>query len=191
MNDSTITLGNLAEELCQKYDYVDEICRKLVEHKMISKKNNELFLTGDGRNQLVIVFTGGVFDIIHPGHLHTLSSAKKLGDVLVVSVARDKTVKKNKGRNPINNENIRLEMAGSLKYVDSSLLGSERDIYELVEKVKPNVICLGYDQKHNTDELNRELSNRGINAKIVRLGSPMPDIKSSRIMETKETLEEI
>ena len=66
-----------------------------------------------------IVLAGGVFDIIHPGHIHTLNDAKKLGDVLVVVVATDKTAIKMKKREPLHSAELRQELVSSLTMVDS------------------------------------------------------------------------
>src|SRR3990172_525076 len=85
---SSEDIGNtiLVEPSC-----VEDDCRSLVEDKIVAKKKGgEWVLTEAGRKRIVVVFTGGVFDIIHPGHIYTLSSAKNLGDVLVVTVATDK-----------------------------------------------------------------------------------------------------
>ena len=64
-----------------------------------------------------IVLAGGVFDIIHPGHINTLNAAKKLGDVLVVVVATDKTAIKMKKRTPLHNAQLRQELVSSLTMV--------------------------------------------------------------------------
>ena len=139
---------------------------------------------------MVVVLTGGVFDIIHPGHLFTLSSAKNLGDVLVVSIARDKTVKRLKGRYPLNGEETRVNLVGSVRSVDLALLGSETDMFEMVERVKPDVIALGYDQKHDIEELNSEAKRIGLHIKVVKFDSPMRSIKSSSIIKNSEAIEE-
>ena len=65
-----------------------------------------------------IVLAGGVFDIIHPGHIHTLNAAKLLGDVLVVVVATDNTAVKMKKRTPIHSQEQRQELVNSLEVVD-------------------------------------------------------------------------
>ena len=68
-----------------------------------------------------IVLAGGVFDIIHPGHIHTLNDAKKLGDILVVVVATDKTAVKMKKREPLHSAELRQELVSSLSMVDLCL----------------------------------------------------------------------
>lgn len=172
--------------------YVEDDCRSLVEDKLVAKKRNggEWVLTEAGRKRIVVVFTGGVFDIIHPGHIYTLSSAKNLGDVLVVTVATDKTVKKMKGHAPLNDEAKRVELVAALRTVDLTLLGSETDMFEVVERVRPDVIALGYDQNHDVDELSLEASSRGLHIKVVRFDTPMPGIKSSKIIKDTKAVEE-
>ena len=70
-----------------------------------------------------IVLAGGVFDIIHPGHINTLNAAKKLGDTLVVVVATDKTTLKMKKRKPLHNAQLRQELVSSLSKVDLCIIG--------------------------------------------------------------------
>ena len=77
---------------------------------------------------------GGVFDIIHPGHIHTLNSAKELGDVLVVVVATDNTAVKMKKRQPLHSQDQRKELVNSLSMVDFVLIGQEDDIFKTVNK---------------------------------------------------------
>ncbi|MBR9691787.1 adenylyltransferase/cytidyltransferase family protein [Candidatus Woesearchaeota archaeon] len=97
----------------------------------------------------VMVF--GTFDILHKGHLSLFSQAKRYGDYLIAVVARDKTVEKVKGRKPRNNEKKRLKEVS--KYADKAILGYIYDKQKIVKKYKPNVICLGYDQKDFIDGL--------------------------------------
>ena len=78
-----------------------------------------------------IVLAGGVFDIIHPGHIHTLNAAKALGDVLVVAIATDKTAQKMKKRPPLHNQELRRELVSYLSMVDRAVIGHEDDILKL------------------------------------------------------------
>lgn len=115
------------------------------------------------------VFVGGTFDIIHPGHIEFLKEASKLGRVYV-SVARDKNSERAKGRKPINNENQRLEVVRSIRYVYEAFLGDEKDFLKSVERVKPDILFLGPDQKVDENKLLDELKKRGIqNIEIIRL----------------------
>ncbi len=117
---------------------------------------------------MVRVLATGVFDILHPGHVHFLTEARKLGDELVVVVARDSVAQKMK-RLPFIPENIRVAMVGSLKPVDRAILGVEGNIYDILTEVKPDIVVLGYDQEFDADEIVREGKKRGIDLKVVRI----------------------
>ena len=107
----------------------------------------------------------GTFDLIHPGHLYYLSEAKKYGDRLIVVVARDNNILKFKGKKPKYSEKERLEHVRQLSMVDEALLGHEGNIFDIIKEIKPDVICLGYDQKPVTiEELKKELEKRSIKA---------------------------
>lgn len=101
----------------------------------------------------VMVF--GSFDIIHPGHLNFLRNAKKQGKKLVVVVARDKTIEEIKGRKPRFTETERMSKLASLNIADEIILGSVADKHEIVEKIKPDILCLGYDQESFVKGLER------------------------------------
>jgi FAD synthetase len=107
------------------------------------------------------VMAAGVFDLLHLGHVHYLTEAKKLGDELVVVVATDVMVAKRKHQ-PIIPQEQRLALVAALKPVDVALLGSPQDQYQTVAAVKPDVIALGYDDYHKADEIRAELAKRGM-----------------------------
>jgi cytidyltransferase-like protein len=138
-------------------------------------------LTGFGRSALRIVLAGGVFDIIHPGHIHTLNAAKVLGDVLVVVVATDNTAVKMKKRKPLHSESMRQELISSLAMVDLCLIGNETDIFKTVEIVKPDTIALGYDQVHQEKFITDGCRRIDLDVKVARLQSPVPEFSSSKI----------
>jgi FAD synthetase len=115
------------------------------------------------------VLAFGCFDILHMGHYTYLKHAKKLGDKLIVVVARDSTIKKLKKREPVLDEESRRKLVGSLKFVDSAILGSKGDRYGIIRKIKPSVIALGYDQKEDEEFLKKKLKEMGINARVVRI----------------------
>lgn len=117
---------------------------------------------------MVKVMATGTFDILHMGHIYYLKEAKKLGDKLYVVVATDSTVRHLK-HEPINPEKIRLDLIKELKIVDKAYLGHEEDMYAIVEKIKPDIIALGYDQIHDEKKITEELKKRNIQSKIVRL----------------------
>ena len=121
---------------------------------------------------MVRVLATGTFEILHPGHLTYLRCAKALGDELIVIVARDKMIKHK--REPTIPEQQRLEMVQSLSIVDRAILGSERDIFEPLQELKPDVVALGYDQCFDAEDLLRQLRNRGLEAKVVRIKESHP-----------------
>jgi FAD synthetase len=116
------------------------------------------------------VMVGGTFDIIHPGHIHYLSEASKLGLVYAV-VARDSTVRRIKGKEPVNDELTRLEVVNSLKFVYSAVLGNEENIFKSIEVVKPDVILLGPDQPVDEQSISKYLDVIGLKAEVLRLSS--------------------
>jgi len=128
-----------------------------------------------------IVLAGGVFDIIHPGHIHTLNAAKALGDVLVVAIATDKTAQKMKKRPPLHNQELRRELVSCLSMVDITMIGHEEDIFETVKEIKPNIIVLGYDQVHQDKFIADGCKRINLDVDIVRLQSPVPELSSSDI----------
>ena len=128
-----------------------------------------------------IVLAGGVFDIIHPGHIHTLNAAKALGGVLVVAIATDKTAQKMKKRPPLHNQELRRELVSYLSMVDKAIIGHEDDIFETVKEIKPDIIVLGYDQIHQEKFIDDGCKRINLDVKIVRLQSPVPDLSSSEI----------
>jgi len=182
--------------------YVSEITgknpiEKILENKMVSeeqilKKMDKLIqenlinqdkkrLTEIGRGSLRVVLAGGVFDIIHPGHISTLNAAKALGDVLVVVVATDNTAVKMKKRRPIHSQEQRQELVNSLAVVDLCLIGQENDIFKTVNLVKPQIIALGYDQVHQEQFITEGCKKIQLDAKVARLQSPIPESSSSKI----------
>jgi len=107
-------------------------------------KSLEEFLEKNKNNR--IVFTNGCFDILHKGHVSYLSEARKLGDVLLVGVNSDASVKRLKGsERPINNEHDRAFVLSQLKSVDFTEIFSEDTPLNLILKVKPHVLVKGGD----------------------------------------------
>ena len=121
----------------------------------------------------VIVF--GTFDLLHKGHENLFEQAKKYGDELVVVVARDVNVRKVKRRAPVLGENDRLAQVRAHPLVYLAVLGHEHDNrYQIIEELKPDVICIGYDQRVPPN-FEQGLLDRGINAKIVKLKAYFPE----------------
>jgi len=121
------------------------------------------------------ILVGGVFDIIHVGHIKFLWAAKKLAEPseLIVVVARDNTVMRLKGRSPIFSEKERLEIVSNLKPVDKAVLGykidEENAFYRIISELKPDIIALGYDQKFDENKIMTWAKENNLSITIIRL----------------------
>ena len=129
----------------------------------------------------VLVF--GTFDVIHPGHLSFLRQAKKRGDRLVASIARDAFVERFKGKRPQHNQEQRIRHIKETGLVDDAYLSDEvQGTYSLVDRIRPQVICLGHDQDMLRSDLERYLAEHPREIALVSLDPYKPEIyKSSRI----------
>jgi glycerol-3-phosphate cytidylyltransferase/FAD synthetase len=182
---SGITGKSYKDNLKTKKGFTENIINskidELVKNKLITEDKNAL--TELGRSSLRVVLAGGVFDIIHPGHIHTLNAAKILGDVLVLVVATDNTAIKMKKRQPLHSKEQRQELVNSLSMVDLCLIGQEDDIFKTVNLVKPQIIALGYDQVHQEKFIIEGCKKINLDAKVARLQSPIPESSSSKIQK--------
>lgn len=133
---------------------------------------------------MTVVVATGVFELIHPGHLLFLNEAKKLGNKLVVIVARDSSVGRRKSHSFVP-EAQRLEVVKSLRLVDDAILGDEMDMFKPIERLKPDVIALGFDQDFDENEIRAELKKRGLKASVVRLNA----VHAGRLSGSKKLIE--
>jgi D-beta-D-heptose 7-phosphate kinase/D-beta-D-heptose 1-phosphate adenosyltransferase len=93
-----------------------------------------------------VVFTNGCFDLLHRGHLYLLREARKLGDILIVALNSDSSVKKIKGSSrPILSQTDRTELIAALEMVDYVTTFDEPDPYDIIKELKPNVLVKGGD----------------------------------------------
>lgn len=136
-------------------------------------------LTKRGRAELTVVMCGGVFDILHHGHVHTLNAAKSLGDVLCVVVASDATVRGAREKTVLHGADTRRRVAGSVGVVDACIVGHDTDMFESVCLVRPDIIALGYDQAHRVMHVEAGCRRLGLDVSVVRLDSPVPGVSSS------------
>ncbi len=182
---SSLTNEDVIEIIKQKnffsVEFIENRIDNLLKNGLVEEDRKSL--TELGRSSIRVVLGGGVFDIIHPGHIYTLNSAKSLGDVLVVVVATNNTAEKMKKRTPLHDQNQRRELVNALSMVDLCLVGHEGDIFKTVEKVKPEIIALGYDQIHQEKFIIDGCRKINLNVKVARLQSPSPEISSSKIEE--------
>src|SRR5450759_4115649 len=120
-----------------------------------------------------VVLASGVFDLLHLGHVRFLEEAKEAGGPnakLIVIIARDSTVEKTKGKKPIMSEVQRRALVESLKVVDEAALGYENlDIGEVIGKIKPDVIALGYDQADMEREVKTYVAKHKLPVEVVRI----------------------
>ena len=164
-----------------KTDEIEVMIDDLIKNDLVNE--DRITLTKMGQNSLSIVLAGGVFDIIHPGHIYTLNAAKALGDVLVVVVATDNTAVKMKKRRPLHTQEQRQELVNSLSMVDLCLIGQEENIFKTVNHVRPQIIALGYDQIHQEKFITEGCKKINLDARVARLQSPIPDSSSSKIQK--------
>lgn len=149
--------------------------------KLMGLEPAEYVLTEKGRKSIRVVLTGGVFDIVHPGHVSMLREARRHGDVLVVVLARDSLITRRK-RRPVSNEQDRLFVVSSLEPVDAAILGSSNDFSETIERVGPDVVSLGYDQGHELRLLMKLMRGKGTRIEIVRTSKSQGRHSTSMIL---------
>ncbi len=119
------------------------------------------------KRKRVMVF--GIFDGIHEGHRFLFSQASRLAQELVAVVGRDEFVRTFKNKEPKNNEKSRVEMVQKEPLVDRAVLGDESlSSWQVIERLKPDVICLGYDQDALAEDIASWMAERGVSIRIVR-----------------------
>ena len=134
-----------------------------------------------------IVLATGVFDLLHLGHLRFLRESKRKGgpeSKLVVVVARDKTVRRRKGRGPIYPEDQRRELVSALRVVDQAILGHEEfDLLGILDEVKPDIVCVGYDQEEIGGAVSDLIKKQRLPIRVIRIRrfGPIGFNSSSRV----------
>ncbi len=121
-----------------------------------------------------VVVASGTFDLLHLGHVRFLEEAKKAGGKdaeLIVIVARDSTVKARKGKTPVMPEDQRRALVESLRVVDEAILGLEDfSIEKVIEKIKPDVIAVGYDQNGIKREVLKAIEKKKDSIQVAKIG---------------------
>lgn len=125
------------------------------------------------------VLAAGKFDILHLGHLAYLEQAKKLagenGELIVV-IALDRTIERERGAPPVFPQEQRRKLVEALDVVNQAIIGIDtEDHTEIVLQIKPDIIALGYDQYTDVDRMEKRISERGLNTKVVRLEKKVAD----------------
>jgi FAD synthetase len=133
----------------------------------------------------IMVF--GTFDGLHQGHLNFFKQAGNLmkNSFLIVSIARDENVFKIKGEYPNLKERTRASLVRKCALVDQVVLSGVKDHIAHITKVHPDIIALGYDQKAYVKNLKKDLKNKGILVKVVRLKSFKPKIYKNHLLKMK------
>ena len=128
----------------------------------------------EGKNKRKIVLASGVFDLLHLGHVKYLEEAKRAGGrdaELIVIVARDSTVEKRKRKKPVISESQRRALVESLKVVDEAVLGYEVfSIEKVIQKIRPDVIAVGYDQEGIDQTIRNYVRRNGLDIKVAKIG---------------------
>lgn len=129
----------------------------------------------------------GTFDGVHKGHLNFFQQAKKLAkkSFLIVSIARDKNVLKIKKRFPLIREKKRLGLIKKYKMVGKAVLSGIRNHIPHIAKERPHIIALGYDQKAYVKNLKKDLKNKGILVKVIRLKPYKEKIYKNKLLKIK------
>ena len=129
-----------------------------------------------------VVFTNGCFDILHVGHIHYLRKAKSLGDILVVGLNTDRSVKEIKGeKRPIVPQKDRAEVLAALEFVDYVVLFDEPDPFSLIQKVKPTILVKGADWPKDKI-IGRDVVEK-VGGRVVRIPL-IPGASSTGVIET-------
>src|ERR1035437_4792461 len=133
----------------------------------------------------IMVF--GTFDGLHQGHLNFFKQARNLHQFpfLIVSIARDKNVLKIKGKYPNLSEKTRVALVKKCKLVDKVVLSGLKDHLPHIIRMRPNIIALGYDQKAYIKNLKKDLKNKGVSVKIIRLKPFKEKIYKNHLLKIK------
>lgn len=183
----TTTKEHLAQFLHFDQSRLDEaVAEAKLNDWVASAENGIVRLTQAGRSKIKVVMLGGSFDVIHPGHVETLEQAKRLGDVLVVTVARDAVFEKNKKRKAMHDEQMRRRLVSAIRYVDAAVLGSDTDPFGSLS-LGPDIVALGYDQENMAVAIRSEIKRRNLKIQVVMLKSSTPLIKTSRILSENKS----
>lgn len=135
----------------------------------------------------VLVF--GTFDKFHLGHHFFLSEASKLGNKLVVAVARDEHVQKHKKKKPSQDEETRLKHIKGFSLVNEAIYDRPEGDWSLLDEIKPDIIALGYDQRGEFEEmLKKAIDEKGLKAKLIHMKPFKPEIYSSSKIDEEASL---
>ncbi len=158
----------------------------IMSNKNVDKEKSPFRRSAEKEETRIMVF--GTFDGLHQGHINFLKQAKNFiqNSFLIVSIARDKNVLKIKGKYPDKNERERMILVEKCKLVDQVVLSGIKSHLPHIIKMRPGIIALGYDQKAYVQNLKKDLKNKGILIKIIRLKPHQEKIYKNHLLKTKK-----
>ena len=125
---------------------------EILNSKILDKERLLVKLTDWKEEEKKIVFTNGCFDLIHLGHIEVIARSADLGDILIIGVNTDNSIKRLKGKNrPIVEEISRAKQLAALEFVDAVVFFDQDTPIDLIKMINPNVITKGGD--YNTDQV--------------------------------------
>ena len=125
---------------------------EILNSKILDKERLLVKLTDWKEENKKIVFTNGCFDLIHLGHIEVIARSADLGDILIIGVNTDNSIKRLKGKNrPIVEEISRAKQLAALEFVDAVVLFDQDTPIDLIKMINPNIITKGGD--YNTDQV--------------------------------------
>ncbi len=139
------------------------------------------------KNKKTKIMIFGTFDGLHKGHLNFFKQAKSItpNSFLIVSIARDENVRRIKGEYPVLNEKERRLLVRKLTMIDKVVLSGIRDHISHILRECPDIIALGYDQEAYTENLKKDLKNKGLLIKIVRLKPYREKVYKNNLLKIK------
>ena len=176
MQIANIAASNVIKKIGTSTINIQELIRSISLTNNFSKKivydnKNINFLVQDLKEKnKTIVMTNGCFDIIHSGHINFLEKSKKMGDILIVAINNDNSVKKNKGpKRPINQLNERIAVLSAIKFIDYIISFKDKTPLNLYKKILPDILTKGGDYNKKNVVGAKEVINNGGKVKIIKL----------------------
>ena len=176
LNQAAILANHAASIVVAKFGTAMVSQRELInlissENKKVKDLKDLVEISKEARKlNKKIVFTNGCFDIIHPGHTKFLRESKKQGDILIVAVNSDSSVKKLKGSNrPLIPENERAEVLSSLEFIDYIIIFNDIDSSKLIESIKPQICTKGSTSNLNNMPIKEKEIIKKLNCNLITI----------------------
>lgn len=129
------------------------------------------------------VLCAGSFDLLHSGHLNYFSQARRIAKKIVVVVSSDENYFKARGKNPLHSQDERISFIKNANVVDEIVKGSSGNIFEVIKKINPDAILLGYDDKISEEVLEKNIKEMGLKIQILRAKAFNPEKYKSSLMK--------